>query len=177
MCTALAQVEPVLESGAVLGPVQRSHHNPTWQSRKPTDHSGLRFLRRMSAQVRQRERVEVLHRLVWLSASDGSCWRTGTYIHPGLKFGEKCGSGGATWKLMMLMSRRSVWSMFDVAWYKASSVATEWLRCIQNKQIKTNVPQTLQLSHNKRSTTSLWYFPLHLKCFTTLSCEISKLLF
>ena len=60
----------VLPRGA--GPVQGSDNDPARQPREPTDHAGVRLLRRVSAQVRQRQRVEVLHRPVRLPAPNGT---------------------------------------------------------------------------------------------------------
>ena len=41
--------------------ISPSHNAPSRKPREPADHTGLRVLRRMPAQVREREPVEVLH--------------------------------------------------------------------------------------------------------------------
>lgn len=46
------------------GAVPGAHHHPEGQPREPADHTGVRLLRRVPAQVRQRQRLEVLHRPV-----------------------------------------------------------------------------------------------------------------
>mmetsp|Transcript_820 Transcript_820/g.1788 ORF Transcript_820/g.1788 Transcript_820/m.1788 type:complete len:213 (+) Transcript_820:1114-1752(+) len=46
----------------VEGTISRPHHPHPWQPREPTDHPGLRLLRRVPPQVWQRQRLEVLHR-------------------------------------------------------------------------------------------------------------------
>lgn len=56
-------------AGRAQGALPRTNHDPARQPRIETDHSSLRLLRRMSAQIRQSERVEVLHRPVRLSAA------------------------------------------------------------------------------------------------------------
>lgn len=43
------------------GPVPRENHNPARQPRVPPDHTGVRLLRRVLTEVRQPERLEVLH--------------------------------------------------------------------------------------------------------------------
>lgn len=58
------------------GTVQGKNNHPPRQPRVQTDHTGVRVLRRMLAQVRQRQRVEVLHRPVWLPAAHSAGGRT-----------------------------------------------------------------------------------------------------
>ena len=44
------------------GALQGTNNDLAWQPRVKVDHTGLRFLRRVLAQVRERERVEDVHR-------------------------------------------------------------------------------------------------------------------
>ncbi|KAK5276366.1 hypothetical protein LTR16_011331, partial [Cryomyces antarcticus] len=46
-----------------------AHHHPAWQPRVASNHASLRLLRRVPAQIRQRECLEVLHRSVRLPSS------------------------------------------------------------------------------------------------------------
>ena len=46
---------------AVSGEVSRPDHADPWQPREPSDHAGVRLLRRVSAQVRLHHRVAILH--------------------------------------------------------------------------------------------------------------------
>lgn len=46
------------------GPLPAAHHNPQREPREQTDHAGVRLLRRVPEEIRQRQRVEVLHRPV-----------------------------------------------------------------------------------------------------------------
>lgn len=55
-----------------IGPVQGPHHYSEGQPRIPPDHAGLRVLRRMPPQVRQRLGVELLHRALRLLAHDSA---------------------------------------------------------------------------------------------------------
>jgi len=54
-----------------LGPLSRSNHPDQRKPRKPADHPSLRVLRRVSAEVRLTERLEVLHRNLRLPESGG----------------------------------------------------------------------------------------------------------
>lgn len=53
-------------AAAVQGQVSGPHHSAARQSRVAPDHPGLRLLRRVHEQVRQRESVEDLLQVVWL---------------------------------------------------------------------------------------------------------------
>lgn len=54
------------------GSLPRAHHHPAREPREPADHAGVRLLRRVPPQVRQRQRVEVLHRPVRLPPAHGA---------------------------------------------------------------------------------------------------------
>lgn len=46
-----------------------ANHHPAREPRVAADHTGLRFLRRVPEEIRERQRVEVLHRPVRLPAA------------------------------------------------------------------------------------------------------------
>ena len=52
------------------GPLQGPHHHTAWQPRIPTDHTSVRLLWRVPAQVWQRQCVEIFHRSIRLSTTN-----------------------------------------------------------------------------------------------------------
>ena len=63
-------------AGCPEGSLQGANHHPEGQPRVPTDHAGVRVLRRVSQKIRERQRVEVLHGLVRLPTADRTRRRT-----------------------------------------------------------------------------------------------------
>lgn len=58
------------------GPIPWTHHHPSRQPRVPPDHTSVRILWRVSAQIRKSQCLEVLHRSVRLSTAHRSRWRS-----------------------------------------------------------------------------------------------------
>lgn len=59
-----------LHQYCIAGQIPRENNHPARKPRVPSDHSSIRLLRRMPAQVRQRVRVETLHGSVRFPAAD-----------------------------------------------------------------------------------------------------------
>mmetsp|Transcript_31853 Transcript_31853/g.82464 ORF Transcript_31853/g.82464 Transcript_31853/m.82464 type:complete len:248 (-) Transcript_31853:131-874(-) len=59
-------------AGRAQGAPQGPHHHPARQPREPADHAGVRLLRRVPAQVWQRQGLAVLHRPLRLPAAHGA---------------------------------------------------------------------------------------------------------
>ena len=59
------------------GPFSWTNHDPSRQPREPADYPSVWFLWRVPTQVRQCQRLEVLHWSLRLSAANCSCWQAG----------------------------------------------------------------------------------------------------
>lgn len=88
------------------GSIPRADNNPPRQPRIPANHPSLRVLRWVSSKIRECQRLEILHRPVWLSAPDSvsrqsnllpAWWPLPLHRHTGPHQGPGQAPRGPTW--------------------------------------------------------------------------------